>query len=142
MRVQARQHTRAQDWFARLSIAGCCGGIVFAICVVPNANNPRFTRWLTPLAVTCFGGPVLTAVLTRFCVDRNTDYNDGYNDALAQNQPSPSEAPAYVPPTPISTTQPPAPVLTGYTVTEHKPPMGFGGSSTDDEFAFLDARAQ
>jgi hypothetical protein len=139
MRVQARQHTRAQDWFARLSIAGCCGGIVFAICVVPNANNPRFSRWLGPLAIACFGGPILTAVLTRFCVDRNTDYNDGYNDALS----STSEAPAYVPPTPISPAQQPsAPVLTGYTVTEHKPPVGFSGASPDDEFAFLDARAQ
>ncbi len=93
MRFEARTSTSGLRLFARLTLATSIGGILFAICVIPNANNEKFHRWIPALAGVIFAGPIATALACRYCVDESAAYNDGYNDALrALSTPNPNEA--------------------------------------------------
>jgi len=82
-RVEVHRQTATQQWVGRLAIGWASGGIFLAICVLPNIGNTKFQRWVLPLAVVCFGAPTLAIVASRFCVDRVADFNDGYNQCLA-----------------------------------------------------------
>ena len=97
MRLEARGSTSALRLFARVTIASSIGGIVFATCVIPNANNEKFHRWIPALAIVSFSGPIATALACRFCVDESAAYNDGYNDALKQISTAKPNEVQYVP---------------------------------------------
>ena len=142
MRLDARGPNSALRLFARLTIAISTGGIVFAVCVIPNANNEKFHRWIPALALVSFSGPIATALACRFCVDENAAYNDGYNDALKATTPKRNEV-QYVPPP--SVVQQNLPILSPNLAGTPAVRPNFSSINArnlvpdGDEFAFLDA---
>ena len=143
MRLDARGPSSALRLFARITIASSIGGIVFAVCVIPNANNEKFHRWIPALALVSFLGPIATALACRFCVDESAAYNDGYNDALkAISTPKRNEV-QYVPPP--SVMQQNLPILSPNLAETPAVRPTFSSINArnlvpdGDEFAFLDA---
>ena len=141
-RVEIRRYSLVQQWVARLAVGGASGGIFLAVCLVPNMNNTKFHRWIGPLVAVCFGAPTLAIVASRFCVDRVTDYNDGYNQALQDlSQPQIHDAA----PIQVAIPQPVAALplvganpldLRGGPTADHLPAHATGG----DDLSFLDAQ--
>jgi hypothetical protein len=148
MRLEPRGSTPGHRMAARLAIATSIGGALFALCVIPNAANDKFHRWIGPLAGVTFIGPVATAFACRSCVDERASYNDGYNDALMKiSTPSHQEV-QYV----QNSIQAPEQVLSNVTELPLTRPSFSGRisqkqntvavmDSSGDEFAFLDASA-
>ena len=142
MRLEARGPSSALRLFARVTIASSIGGIVFAVCVIPNANNEKFHRWIPALALVSFSGPIATALACRFCVDESAAYNDGYNDALNRISKAKPDEVQYVP-TPVM--QQNLPILSPDPAkTPAVRPTFSSINARDlvpdgDEFAFLDA---
>lgn len=143
MRLDARSPNSALRLFARLSVASSIGGIVFAVCVIPNANNEKFHRWIPALALVSFSGPIATALACRFCVDENAAYNDGYNDALkAISTPKPNEVQYVTPPSVMPQNLPILSSDSAKTPAARPTFSSINARTLDpdgDEFAFLDA---
>jgi hypothetical protein len=143
-----RRQSSTQQWIGRLAVGWASGGIFLAVCLVPNMANSKFHRWIGPLVAVCFGAPTLAIVASRFCVDRVTDYNDGYNQALQDiSQPTTHDAspqqvalPQSVAPLPLVGANPPD--LRGIPASNSLPahaPVSAPVHAGDD-LSFLDAQ--
>lgn len=87
MSLQAKTVTSVQLWIANLAIAGACGGAVLALCVLPNLERGDYLkRWALPLSAVCFLPPTLAVTISRWAIGRTVDYNEGYNQAIADQQ--------------------------------------------------------
>lgn len=87
MSLQAKTISQTQVWMANLFIAVSCGGIAVAACVLPNLERGDYLKkWSFPLALVCFAPPVLAVTASRWAIGRTVDYNEGYNQAIADQQ--------------------------------------------------------
>jgi hypothetical protein len=81
MALQAKSVSAAQLWIGKLAIAAACGGVALAVCVLPNLERGEYLkRWSIPLAGICFLPSIATVAISRWAIDRTSDYNEGYND--------------------------------------------------------------